>query len=161
MVRLFFFLAIGFFCVACNNDKAERTSVSAHAALAPPQYYFFPKANVYFDSANKDYVFLGNDGKTWITQKQIPAVVQALMDKGVYIDSPAQPVWKDNANHKLVYSAALYMSPADTVEKKAPSPAAKPATVDSAVKKPEHKSGIRRFFDKLFGKKKKNKEKVS
>ena len=138
---------------ACNNEKTEQTSVSAHTALPPPQYYFFPRANVYFDSANKDYLFLGNDGKTWITQKQIPAVVQSLMDKSVYIDSPAQPVWKDNANHKLIYSAALYMSPNDTVVKKEPTPVSKP--VDSAVKKDERKSGIRRFFDKIFGKKKK------
>src|SRR5690242_3993890 len=133
MRRFFFFLAFGVFCFACNNDKTEQTSVSAHTALPPPQYYFFPKANVYFDSANKDYIFLGNDGKTWITQKQIPAVVQSLMDRSVYIGSPSQPVWKDNADHKLIYSAALYMSPNDTVQKKEPKPVAKP--VDSSVKK--------------------------
>jgi len=75
----------------------------------------------------------------------------------VFIDSPSQPVWKDNANHKLIYSAVLYASPNDTVQKKEPKPVVKP--VDSSAKKEEHKSGIRRFFDKIFGKKKKNKDK--
>jgi len=157
MTRSLFIITFGLALFACNNDKTERTSVSAHTALPPPQYYFFPRANVYFDSANKDYLFLGNDGKTWITQKQIPAVVQSLMDKSVFIDSPSQPVWKDNANHKLIYSAVLYASPNDTVQKKEPKPVVKP--VDSSAKKEEHKSGIRRFFDKIFGKKKKNKDK--
>ena len=156
-MRFFLFVSFGLLCFACNNNKEERTSVSAHAALPSPQYYFFPKANVYFDSANKDYLFLGSDGKTWITQKQIPAAMQTLMDKSVFIDSPAQPVWKDNANHRLVYSAALYLSPNDTVEKKIVKPVERTVVIDSSVKKEEHKSGIRRFFDKIFHRKKKDK----
>jgi hypothetical protein len=158
-MRRVFLFSVLLLCFACNNDKTEKSSASAHQALPPPpEYYFFPKANVYFDSVNKDYVFLGNDGRTWTTQKQIPAAVQAMMDKSVRIDSPLQPVWKDNINHRLIYSAALYASPSDTVQKKEPLPVTKPA--DSSTKE-VRKSGIRRFFDKLFGKKKKNKPKES
>lgn len=123
--------------------------------LPSPEYYFYPKANVYFDSVNKTYVFLGNDGKTWQQEKQIPAVMQVLMDKNVFISKPSSPVWKDNENHKLVYSALLYAAPADTQEAKKPVIVFTPPPVkDAVVKKKEHK-GLRRLFDKIFGRKKK------
>src|ERR671913_386013 len=112
----FFALLLFVFCFACTNKKAE-TIVAATPAPSP-KYYFFPKANVYFDSVNKDYLFLTNESKTWSTAKQIPDVMQSMMDKSVLIDSPSNPVWKDNQNHKLVYSALLYASPNDTVKKK-------------------------------------------
>lgn len=153
-MRIFLALLLSFTWFACNNGEREQRGVPAQQGM-PPRYYFYPKANVYFDSANKDYLFLGGNGTTWTTQKQIPAAVQSMMDKGVLIQTPAQPVWKDNANHKLIYSAALYATAADTVEKKAPPP---PVKVDTVVKKEERKSGIGRFFSKLFGKKKKNKD---
>lgn len=152
MIRFGLFLLASIFCFACGDNDAKTTTPPAMKPNPTPVYYFFPKANVYFDSANKDYLFLGNDGTTWITQKQIPAAMQPVMDKSVLVEAPSQPVWKDNANHKLIYSAVLYASPADTVEEKAP-PVIKPDTV---VKKEKKRSGIRRFFDKLFGKKKKN-----
>ena len=140
------------FCFSCSNNKSETTTIQT----PPPQYYYYPKANVYFDSANKDYVFLGSDGKSWQTEKQIPAAMQGLMDKNSRIDSPSTPVWKDNENHKLVYSALLYASPNDTVEKKPKPVVQKPANTDSSVKK--EKKGLRKLLDKLFGRKNKNKE---
>ena len=148
MSKLLFFLLLIFF-VACNNNKAEKVVVPPPA----PKYFFFPKANVYFDTVNKDYVFLGNDGKTWMKEKQIPAIMQSMMDKSIVIDSPSMPVWKDNENHKLVYSALLYASPNDTVQKKAPV-VAKPVNPDSIKKE---KKGLAKFIDKLFGRKKKDK----
>src|SRR5918993_4211375 len=111
----FFALTLFVLCFACTNKKAEKIVV---APPPPPKYYFFPKANVYFDSVNKDYLFLTNESRTWSTAKQIPDVMQSMMDKSVLIDSPSTPVWKDNQNHKLVYSALLYASPNDTVKKK-------------------------------------------
>lgn len=154
-MRIYLALLASLSCFACNNGKSGQSTVPVHEALPPPRYYFYPKANVYFDSANKDYLFLGGNGTAWTTQKQIPAAIQSMMDKGVLIQQPAQPVWKDNANHKLIYSAALYATAADTVEKKAPPP---PVKVDTVVKKEERKSGLRGFFSRLFGKKKKAKD---
>lgn len=137
------------FCFACNDNKAEKAVIQP----TPPKYYFFPKANVYFDTVNKDYVFVGTDGKTWVSGKQIPAVMQSMMDKRIVIDSPSMPVWEDNENHKLVYSALLYVSPNDTVQKKAPV-VLKPVNTDSIKKE---KKGLGKFLDKLFGRKKKDK----
>lgn len=152
---LFFF----FLLVACNN-KAEEGKPESPAIL-PPQYYYFPRANVYVDSANKDYLFLANDGKTWQTAKQIPAAMQVMMDKSVLIEKPTQPVWQDNENHRLVYSALLYATASDTTRKAPPKPkeaASKPAA-DSAKEAGKERKGLRKFFDKLFGKNKKDRHK--
>jgi hypothetical protein len=143
-----------FFGYACANHKAE-TVKAAETQRSSPDYYFFPKANVYFDSANKEYLFMAGDSSSWISEKQIPAVMLAMMDKSVRIDSPQQPVWQDNQNHRLIYSAVLYASPTDTVEKKEP----KPAVKIEMVQKKKEKKGLAKFFSKIFGKKKDNEKK--
>jgi len=152
---LLFLVSLGFF--ACNDNKAEEMPP---APPPPPKYYFYPKANVYFDTVNKDYLFLGGDGVTWTTGKEIPAAMQSMMDKMVLLDTFSQPVWRDNENHRLVYSAVLYASPTDTVEKK--KPVAKQTGNQKAQDHGEpkkEKKGLGKFLDKLFGKKKKEKEK--
>lgn len=159
MNRYLRLLVFPVFFFACNDTKEE--PVKKVEAL-PPRYYYYPRANVYFDSANKDYLFLANDGVTWQTAKQIPNIVQGLMDKSVFIQSPAEPVWKDNEKHKLVYSALLYATPSDTMEKKPPP---KPVVsrpekkIDSTTVTEKKRSGIGRFIDKIFGGLKKDKKK--
>lgn len=150
MTKYFSLLVALLFCFACNNNKAAKKVV---APPPPPKFYFYPKANVYFDSVNKDFVYLSNDGKTWEVQKQIPAAVHAMMDKNVLIDTPATPVWKDNERHKLIYSALLYASPADTQVAKPVKPVVKQEPPKEVKKE---KKGLRRLLDKIFGKKKKD-----
>ena len=153
-MRIVFFLGIILFSFSCNDNKAEKRVIGPPP---PPIYYFYPKANIYFDTVNKDYVFLSNDGKNWISQKQIPAAMQSMMDKSVLLDSFSQPVWKDNQNHKLIYSAVLYASPTDTIEKTDPKVAVQKPTGNPApdtVAEKKEKKGLRKFFEKLFGKKK-------
>lgn len=154
MLRSFALILICFSFFACNDNKAEEVV----PAPPPPKYYFYPKANVYFDTVNRNYLFLGSDGQTWTTGKEIPAAMQSMMDKSVLIDSFSQPVWKDNQNHRLIYSAALYAKPEDTIERKtAPPPVAKePDNKEGDVKK--EKKGLRKLLDKIFGRKKKDKE---
>ena len=151
MWRSFLVLSGFVFLLSCNDNKAEE---KVEPPPPPPKYYFYPKANVYFDTVNKTYIFLGSDGRTWTSEKEIPAAMQSMMDKSIFLDTASQPVWKDNQNHRLIYSAVLYASPADTIEE------APPVIVQQAppeVEKKE-KKGLGKFFDKLFGKKKKNKD---
>lgn len=150
---IFAFLFI--FLLAACNQNAEEGRVEGVETKAP-QYYYFPRANVYIDSANNDFIFLGNDGKTWQTAKQIPAAMQALMDKNVFIENPSQPVWQDNENHRLVYSALLYATPHDTTSKAAPGPTVmRPDPPQDTVQEAEkERKGLGKFFDKIFGRKK-------
>ena len=147
-------MIICFLSFACTDNKGKNTA----AAPPPPIYYFYPKANVYYDTVNKDYVFLGGDGGNWTSGKQIPAAMQSMMDKSILLDTFSQPVWKDNQNHRLIYSAVLYASPNDTIEKKPEPIAEKPVTDPDTVEQKKEKKGLRKFLDKLFGKKKKDKE---
>lgn len=156
MMRCFGLLIVCFIFFSCSDNKAEQNT----PAPPPPIYYFYPKANVYFDTVNRDYVFLGSDGKTWTAEKQIPAAMQSMMDKSILLDTFSQPVWKDNQNHRLIYSAVLYAVPEDTIEKK-PLPIAEQKPVDAEVDEKKEKKGLRKFLDKLFGKKKKDKEEKS
>jgi hypothetical protein len=155
MMRSYLLMAICFLCFACGDNQARDTTV---AAPPPPKYYYYPKANVYFDSVNRDYIFLGSDGATWTSGKEIPAAMHSMMDKSVLLDTFSQPVWKDNQNHRLIYSAVLYRSPNDTVEKKPEPVVQKPTVTADTVEQKKEKKGLRKFLDKLFGKKKKDKE---
>ena len=151
-------ILIFFLLTSCNPGTGE--GKTGEGQTATPQYYYFPKANVYIDSANKDYIFLANDGKTWQSAKQIPAAMQAMMDKNVLIENPSQPVWEDNENHRLVYSALLYATANDTTRKETPRPIStqpKPSK-DTVAEAEKERKGLRKFFDKIF--KKKNKHKV-
>ena len=159
MIRYLLIVGTLFFWVACNDDQPQVNTVQP--APLPPQYYYYPRANVYFDSANKDYLFLSTDSTNWLSAKQIPAVVHQLMDKGVHLQNPPDPVWKDNATHRLVYSAVLYATHNDTVAKKVVKPARKPVvpvadSVDTIAKK--ERKGLGKFLDKIFGRNKKKKE---
>jgi hypothetical protein len=160
MSRLYLFIYLLFFVAACNESRPEEINEENTTAL-PPQYHYFPKANVYFDSANKDYLFLSNDSGRWQSAKQIPAVVLALMDKSVQIQNPPDPVWRDNENHRLVYSALLYATPTDTVAKKKvvkQLPKQTKPVVDSAALEVKEKKGVGKFFQKIFGRKKREKK---
>lgn len=154
MLRSFVLIVICFSFFTCNDNKAE----TVVAAPPPPKYYFYPKANVYFDTVNKDYLFLGSDGQTWTTGKEIPAAMQSMMDKSVLLDSFSQPVWRDNQNHRLIYSAALYATPEDTVERKPTPPPVAHVPDNKGGDEKKEKKGLRKFLDKIFGKKKKDKE---
>jgi hypothetical protein len=156
MNERFLILFFSFLLAACGNGGEKKKT----PAPKPPQYYYYPRANVYFDSANKEYVFLANDGITWQTAKQIPNVVQGLMDKSVLIPNPPQPVWKDNEQHKLIYSSVLYITPEDTTAKKAPPPPPIAKTTDTiAGKEKRERKGFRKFVDKIFSVFKKDKKK--
>lgn len=134
--------------VACNDDDK---SAEQKPQKLPPQYFYYPRANVYFDSANKEYLFLANDSSNWQTAKQIPNVMQGLMDKSIYVQNPAQPVWKDNYKHKLIYSSLLYATAEDTIQKKVvPKPIVK-VSVDTVVKEKKEPKGLRKVLGKIFG----------
>jgi hypothetical protein len=159
MNRLFFIFFPVIFYASCSSSK--QAEVAEDATALPPQYYYYPKANVYFDSANKTYFFQSGDSLNWQSAQQIPAVVMALMDKNVFIADAQEPVWQNNDNHRLVYSAVLYATPNDTLQKKVVRTVKKTTVVpvDSAAlaeKKP--RKGINGLFDKLFGRNKKKKE---
>jgi hypothetical protein len=131
--------------------------------------YYYPKANIYYDVASYQYVFFDSTEKIWKQTKKISEEQKLSLGERATIAKPATPVWKNNADDKLVYSMNLYSSRSDLKEKfytdsinslpkkvllpaKPRDTVATPANTDEA--KP--KKGLKKFFDKLFGKKEKS-----
>jgi hypothetical protein len=133
-------------------------------------FYFYPKSNIYYDVDNDQYFILSvNDG--WKTVDEIPEEQKATLGEKVTLDHPGLPVWKANAEHKMIYAASLYNSQKDYREKfyqdsinSLPKETTIIATtIDSTVitspGEENKKSGLGKFFDKIFsGKKKRDRE---
>ena len=136
-------------------------------------FYFYPKSNIYFDVDNDQYFILSvNDG--WKTVDEISEEQKAVLGEKVTLDHPELPVWKANAEHKMIYAASLYNTQKDYREKfyqdslnslpKETTLVDTTNTIDtiinSTVEEEENKkTGIGKFFDKIFsGKKKRDRE---
>jgi hypothetical protein len=134
-------------------------------------FYFYPKSNIYYDVDNDQYFVLSvNDG--WKTVDEIPEEQKAVLGEKVTLDHPELPVWKANAEHKMIYGASLYTSQKDYREKfyqDSLNSLLKETTIiatkiDTTVfttgeEEENKKSGIGKFFDKIFsGKKKRDRE---
>ncbi|MFN2440264.1 MAG: hypothetical protein ABR503_13760, partial [Chitinophagaceae bacterium] len=122
-------------------------------------YYFYPKANVYFDTTVGNYIFQGPDGG-WHTNAKLPAEKQSLLEKNIIINNPELPVWKNNDAHQLLYSAALYSTSADFKEKEKIAVNKKDAvTAENKEDSKDNKTGLGKFFNKIFKGKKERQEK--
>lgn len=113
-------------------------------------YYYYPKANFYYDSSVARYIVWDTATTTWKNTSHLP-VLQADMGRSVRIGNSPQPVWKDNQHHKMIYAVALYSSRNDWRQnvREAVSKRTKSSTATRS-QKDEKKSGIRRFFERLF-----------
>jgi len=122
------------------------------------KFRYYPKSNIYYDVEQERYYLIVND--QWQRSKSITKEQQAYLEKHVIIDKPGVPVWKDNDQHRLIYGAALYTSSADYRRKfyedsikSLPKKIRIPRT-DSVQHEENKRSGVRKFLDRLFGKKK-------
>jgi len=128
--------------------------------------YFYPKTNVYYQVGTGKYLFFDGEKKSWVQTKDFSEEQKLSLGEKAVIENPPTPVWKNNAEDRLIYSATLYSSPSDIKEKfrsdslssLPPKPVFKRDTAFAKVPVEDEKprSGLRKFFDKLFGGKDKN-----
>lgn len=156
IVGLAGFLAYSFFM---KKEKPVKTGV----------VYFYPKANVYYNVASGEYVYFDEQLKKWNQSEDFSEEQKLSLGEKAIIQKPADPIWKNNAEDRIIYSVNVYASSNELKEKfrtdslnslpkkTTKTPAKK---VDSAAKEEadKEKSGIRKFFDKLFGGKKQNEQ---
>jgi hypothetical protein len=134
-------------------------------------FYYFPEKNVYYDSRNAQYYFSLDSAKTWDSLRYARENFGAALGAKVVIDRPTPAAWSENNAHRdeyngvllnLVNSRTLLLGREDSVKKSRklvvakPRPIADEAEVEETDERP--KKGIKKFFDKLFGKKKDKKE---
>ena len=129
-----------------NNDRPR--SVKLHT------YYYYPKANFYYDSTEGKYICWDSTAVEWKKTDKLP-VQQADLGKTVRIGESAEPVWKENHQHRLIYSVSLYSDPEDFKKEEKIVVAENEKSNIPKSQKTEKKSGVRKFFERIFPPKKK------
>jgi len=134
------------------------------------EVYYYPKSNVYYDVATGQYAFLDETGKSWTLSKDFSEEQKLSLGEKAVIAKPSSPIWKNNVQDKLVYSVNVYASPSDLKQKfqtdslnSLPPPkvvVAPPKEIKQEEKAEEEKpkTGLKKFFDKIFKGKDKNKD---
>lgn len=137
------------------SPKKEHAFLNSDRPVSLHTYYYYPKANFYYDSTKGNYILWDSTNLEWITSENLP-VQQSDLGKTVRIGQVTEPVWRENEQHRLIYSVSLYSAPEDF--KKPPkvevSQENKPK-LSSDSQKAEKKTGVGKFFERIFASKKK------
>lgn len=132
---------------AISGDRPK--AVSLHT------YYYYPKANFYYDSTEGKYVCWDTSTVQWRKTNQLP-VQEVDLGKRVRIGESAEPVWKENQQHRLIYSVSLYSDPEDFKKEQKTVIAASEKSNAPKSEKVEKKSGMKKFLERIFPPKKKD-----
>lgn len=147
---------LGFFAYSAVKKKSGgvRTGV----------VYYYPRANIYYDVAREQYIFFDEKKRAWKETSDFSEEQKLSLGEKAVIPHPSTPIWQNNSQDRLVYSVNLYASGTDLRQKyltdslnSLPKPLPDtPKWVAPRESKPSQeeekpKSGIRKFFEKLFG----------
>ena len=144
---------------------------AAYMALRPAgkkeigEVVYYPKANIYYSSGTGLFYYFDSNEKGWKEVKTLNEEQKLSLGQKALIPAPPDPVWANNEQDRLFYGTGLYASRKDLREKfyedsinsLTPKIVVQPEPLpgeknEQAEAKPKNK--IRRFFDKLFGRKK-------
>jgi hypothetical protein len=134
--------------ISCNRKDQEKF-----------EFYYYPSANVYFDVANNLYLFSVDGGQTWDSIEATTDKQPALLGEKQVVYSATPAVWIDNREHRHEFNGQLIDVTSESSDKinkdlAADRKSKQPASSTSATKPTEKKPN---FFQRLFGKKNKNK----
>ena len=148
---------IGFFAYTVLHKKPEPVKTGV--------VYYYPKANVYYDVTRSQYIYFDSIQKNWKQSKNFSEEQKLSLGEKAVISNPSSPIWKNNVQDRLVYSVNLYSSGSDLKQKyyvdsvnslpksvvDTEKPVEQQREPKPEEKKEKPKSGIRKFFDKIFG----------
>ena len=81
-----------FVAVALTNESFAQQKL---------RFYYYPSANVYYDVANKQYIYLDNG--TWTTVSTLPSTIAVDRKRRVTVYSDVPQVWQYNPEHIAKY----------------------------------------------------------
>jgi hypothetical protein len=149
---------VAFCCVftsllcACNGPAVKTQQDGSNS------FYYYPSKNLYYNIAKHQYIFSLDSGKTWDTLSS-PVPAPAIEGERETIYSNSEEIWQENARHVDEYHGIVLniinersLRPPPPRVKKTSIKKSEPVTEDSVKK--ERKRPLKRFFEKLFGKKK-------
>jgi hypothetical protein len=148
------FVCLAFVLIACNNKEAKIASV----------IYYYPKANMYYKVAEKSYIYSLDGGRTWLNITDTADKAPMTLGAKVLLTSTTDSIWKENEVHRKLYAGTLYnLTGKDTAkviaitkvtERKAVRKSSKPKAKKVEEKETKRKKPIKKFFQKIFGKRK-------
>jgi len=136
----------------CNSKKAELKA-----------YYYYPTSNVYYDVSRELYFYSIDGGKSWDSVARTSAKEPTTLGNKETIYITSGPVYSQNQEHREKYRGSLF-SIANAAANVIDSGASERVVVNKNKRKPAaNKSGetetkkkpIKEFFNKIFGKRKK------
>ncbi len=149
------FIAFGFSCKRVNSNEAKNI------------IFYFPEKNIYYDSRQSKYYFSLDGAKSWDSMAFKGPGYGAVLGQKISIEKTVNNVWLNNEGHRKEYNGVLLniinkqtilISKADSIKKVKATAIIK--TQPSVVEKEDPpKKGLKKFFNKIFGKKKPAEEK--
>lgn len=142
--------------LSCTSDHPKIQQQPQQRQGKTIEYY--PKTNIYYDVDRQSYIKFSNEKGEWENLKTLPTDIASTLGKKITLPNPSVPVYKDNAEHRMVYSVSLYNTP-DSFRKKfiedsiaqLPKKIGEPIQkVDSSGDKKRKKRGLRRLLDRIF-----------
>ena len=156
-------LMLCFFAVNLSCKRNNSTSKDI-------DLYYFPEKNVYYDVTTTSYYYSLDNAKTWDSLIYTGIDFGAALGAKIPLKKLGRYAWSKNDSirkvHRgrvlnLVNTRTLSIAKADSLSRVKPVIVVKPKPVEKEeVQKEEEppKKGLKKFFNKLFGKKKDKKE---
>lgn len=144
---------------------AVNTSCRGKNAQQPNDLFYYPAKNVYYDSQQAMFYYSLNGAGSWDSVPAGQSLPAGILGERVPIQRTGENVWAANEDDRKKYNgtlinivndATLSLTRADSMRRVKAIIAAKPKQDEPVVEKEEPpKKGLKKFFNKLFGKKKK------
>ena len=137
-------------CCSCENSSTRQHEGN--------EYYYYPSRNLYYDVANHRYIYSLDSGKTWDSLGSETAE-PAIEGRREVIYSTSAEVWRNNDMHLQEYKGTM-LNIVNERSLRKPEPVPKKTIAktsdeeENTAGKKERKRPIKRFFQKIFGKKK-------
>ncbi|RYZ20906.1 MAG: hypothetical protein EOO16_14955 [Chitinophagaceae bacterium] len=131
------------------------------AACSDPEYrqgsrvVYYPQRDVYRDEDNSVYLVFDSVEQQWTRQD----TVSGSLGKAIPIAEPAVPVYRENAQHRLIYGTASFADRNELSRKRLEDSLASVPKTPKVVPpedEPKRKTKIGRWLEKVFGKKEKS-----
>ncbi len=158
-VVLFIIIVVGIqlFFISCQSSNTREEEENF-------QFYYYPKKNVYYNVEKKNFFYSLDGGKTWDSIISVSNKEPATLGEKIIVYSADNNVYKDNAAHRRLYNGRLYnIRNSDTsLASAAPEVSERKVQKRTGVKPEQEEEkvvrGLKKFLNKIFGKKNKKKE---
>jgi hypothetical protein len=91
---------------------------SGNAQTTKTKFYYYPAANVYYNSASEKYIY--NNNGNWTAAKTLPHGIAVANTRRVIVYHNSAQVWENNTEHKTKYKPTKFKSvPPGQLKKKA------------------------------------------